>query len=247
MVPRVALAGLLCVALVGCGGATFAGLGDDLGDGAPAEETSAEESGAPGDDATFATDDGATPGDASDASALGDGIGDASASKDASGEVSSGSDALAKGEVDADADADADAADTGATVDAPPPLLSSNPAQVYCDVGGVKNVLCPAGQQCCGKQPFAGDFSWSCTGGSCNAPTAGSSRSYLCNEKADCGGFLCCVNRGTFGDMNGTHCHTDNSPCGDETACMTDADCPGMQKCAANTIQDGDFTIGMCK
>lgn len=140
----------------------------------------------------------------------------------------------------------ADAADAGGS-DAGSPILSSNPGQVYCDVGGVKNVLCPAGQTCCGKQPAFESFSWACASGSCDAPAFGASRTYRCNEKADCGGFVCCVDRGFFGAMNGTKCHTDTSPCGDETACMTDADCPSGLKCKEATVQDGDFAIGMCK
>lgn len=137
--------------------------------------------------------------------------------------------------------------DAAEAVETGTPILASNPGQVYCDVGGVKNVLCPAGQTCCGKQPPFGSFSWSCSSGSCDAPALGLSRTYRCNEKADCGGFVCCVDRGLFGAMNGTKCHGDTSPCGDETACMSDADCPSGLKCAEATVEDGDFAIGMCK
>jgi hypothetical protein len=200
----------LCLALAGCGGAAFGGLGDDvpLGDGAV-------DQGAFGDDASasadvlFPADDG-SPG----RSDGGDEAGDAS---------------------DADADGGAQ------------PVLSSNPDQVYCESSGSSNALCPAGQHCCGRQPPLGSWSWSCVSGSCDAPFAGSARLYSCNEKADCGGFLCCIDRGLFGDMNGSHCHSDASPCGDEAACMSDADCPSGQKCNAATAQDAKFTIGLCK
>lgn len=219
---RTLLVTTLVLATSACGERLYPGLGGDLPEdtGSELEETSS------GDDAP--PDDASTPIDSMDASSSVD-TADASTIDSEATEVSP-----------------ADAADEAGS-DAGSPILSSNPGQVYCDVGGVKNVLCPAGQTCCGKQPAFGSFSWACASGSCDAPAFGASRTYRCNEKADCGGFVCCVDRGLFGAMNGTKCHTDTSPCGDETACMSDADCPSGLKCKEATVEDGDFAIGMCK
>lgn len=239
--------GVVMLLVCGLGGCTttYPGLGDDLD--AELEDTSSSEDAFTNDDVIFPTEDTATKTDSGLAKA--DASVDASMvdSKTVDGVDSSATDsgvASDSGLVDGEP-VDSGPVDSG-PVDAGPPILSSNPGQVYCDVSGSKNVLCPAGQICCGKQPLFGSFSWSCSTGACDAPFAGDSRTYKCNEKADCGGFLCCVDRNFWGTMVGTKCHSDTSPCGDETACMSDADCPSG-KCKEATITDGDFSIGMCK
>jgi hypothetical protein len=143
-------------------------------------------------------------------------------------------------------DATPDSAPDTAPDTAPPPILSTNPGLTYCEGAGGANVLCAAGQKCCGTKPAFSGWDWSCTSGSCNAPAFGDSRTYVCNEKADCGGFYCCVDRNFWGTMVGTKCHTDTSGCGDETACMLDSDCPSGKKCKQATAEDANFSLGMC-
>jgi hypothetical protein len=147
---------------------------------------------------------------------------------------------------------DSGPADTGTVtmMDAGKPLLSSNPGQVYCDTSSGADTLCPAGQTCCGTAPAFGSYTFGCTSGSCNGPAFGSSNSFACNEKADCGGHYCCIDSGWFdSNINGTHCASGSGAgsCSGDVACMVSTDCPTMMTCVANKAQNGDFTVGRCQ
>jgi hypothetical protein len=257
MIRRSVLGAALACALplVACSATTFGGLGDDDDGGFGVDSTTS------GGDAIFPTDDAASTDTAKadtsistdtavsadtavpDTAAPSDTLVADTAVPDTAVPDTDVPDTLAPDTAVADtAVPDTAVADTLPPPDTAPPPWTDVVGKVSCyDTESSPPHAVQCDKDCCGNLDFVLSWHWKC-GDGCGF----GSRTYSCDQSADCSGGVCCTGTNGFGTVNGSSCRTGTNCGGDKQLCATSAECGG-KTCKAYNPPDTKFTVGACE
>lgn len=236
---------LSCLLLAGCSTDTY-GLGADL-EASVTDDTAADDSSVSGDDTSplFDADEDSSIGDSGTTDTASSDAGGAEATVDAASEVAVDGEPEvlvdvgpeiavdAEPEVLVDAGPEITPIDTGAPDTGTVTPFLPDPGKVVCADGSGGTKLCGAGQTCCGD---GGTYT-------CKSTCGLLDKKYRCDEKADCGGQVCCAVV-VFGSYEGSDCR-DSWLCG-TTLCQKDADCGTGKKCEPFKPSGAPYTMGRC-